>query len=40
MSDMLRHLAAEVVGVKSVLAERVAEPPPWRYESRLGAEQL
>ncbi len=28
------------MGLHKVVAERVAEPQSWRYESRLGAEQL
>ncbi len=35
MPDMLRQLAAEVVGLNNALAE----PQPWRCESRLRAEQ-
>ena len=36
----LQQLAGEVLRLKDILAERVAELQSWRYESRLGAEQL
>lgn len=36
----LQQLAGEVVALKDLLATKVSELESWRYESRLGAEQL
>ena len=36
----LQQLAGEVLRLKDILAERVSELQAWRYESKLGAEQL
>lgn len=36
----LQQLAGEVVALKDLLAAKVSELQSWRYESRLGAEQL
>jgi len=36
----LQQLAGECVGLKDMLADRVAELQSWRYESRQGQEQL